>query len=146
MSAPGYQAINRDSYWSMIGYAFYMFEGIGCCLPVMRETEKPQNFAIITLSVQFMLLTLQTLFSSLCYYAWGNEIVEPIITEILPSGNTFVQVMKFLYCINLIYSYRISIVPTFTCLETYILKIKETNKDEDDEDELGLAGQASSDL
>ena len=130
----------------MIGYAFYMFEGIGCCLPVMRETEKPQNFAIITLSVQFMLLTLQTLFSSLCYYAWGNEIVEPIITEILPSGNTFVQVMKFLYCINLIYSYRISIVPTFTCLETYILKIKETNKDEDDEDELGLAGQASSDL
>lgn len=32
-----YQPINRDSYWDMVGYAFYMFEGIGALLPVMRE-------------------------------------------------------------------------------------------------------------
>ena len=34
--------LNHDSYLSMIGFAFFMFEGIGCLLPIMRETEKPE--------------------------------------------------------------------------------------------------------
>ena len=71
----------------MIGYSFFLFEGIGCLLPLMRETEKPENFAMLTLGAQFTIVVIQILFSTLCYYAWGNEIVEPIITEILPAGN-----------------------------------------------------------
>ena len=53
----------------------------------------------------------------------------------LPAGNVFVQVMKLLYCVNLVYSYRINIVPTFTTLEVYLLGVKETNKDEEEESE-----------
>ena len=37
-AGPGYVAVNSEQYWSMIGFAFYMFEGIGCLLPIMRET------------------------------------------------------------------------------------------------------------
>ena len=39
---PGYEPVNNEMYWSAIGFAFFMFEGIGCLLPVMRETEKPE--------------------------------------------------------------------------------------------------------
>ena len=35
---PDFDAVNQQSYWSMIGFAFFMFEGIGSLLPVMRET------------------------------------------------------------------------------------------------------------
>ena len=76
------------------------------------------------------------MFSALCYYAWGDGIVEPLITELLPASDIWVQIVKLLFCINLIYSYRICIVPTFNTLETYILGIKETNKDEDKDGEL----------
>ena len=69
-------------------------------------------------------------FSSLCYYAWGDSLDKPVVTEMLPAGNIFVQVMKLLYCVNLVYSYRINIVPTFTTLEVYILGVQETNKEE----------------
>ena len=129
--APGYQAVNRESYWSMVGYAFYMYEGIGSLLPIMRETEKPENFVVTAVFAMFTILLVQVSFASLCYYTWGNEIVEPIITEILPENSTFVQVMKLLYIVNLIYSYRIVVAPALNCLDTFVLKIKETDRDED---------------
>ena len=71
------------------------------------------------------------LFGSLCYYAWGTDIKEPIITEILPSADLWVQIMKLLYILNLIYSYRVIITPTFSTLEHYILGVKETKTDEE---------------
>ena len=40
---PDFVPINQESYWGMVGFAFFMFEGIGCLLPVMRETEKPEK-------------------------------------------------------------------------------------------------------
>lgn len=39
---PEVEPINKDSYWTMIGFAFFLFEGIGCLLPVMRETANPE--------------------------------------------------------------------------------------------------------
>lgn len=128
---PGYVALNRDAYWSMVGFAFYMFEGIGCLLPIMRECEKPERMPAITLGAIWSLAIIQVAFSSVCYYAWGDTLDKPVVTEMLPADNTFVQIMKLLYCINLVYSYRINIVPTFTTLEAYVLGVKETNKDED---------------
>lgn len=40
--AEGYEPLNPDGYWGTIGFAFFMYEGIGSLLPVMRETEKPE--------------------------------------------------------------------------------------------------------
>ena len=116
----------------MVGYGFYMFEGIGCLMPILRETENPQNFAYLTAGAQWTICILQILFSSLCYYTWADEIKEPIITELLPAENVWIQIMKLLYCINLIYSEKICIVPAFSCLEYYILGIKEKSREEDD--------------
>jgi len=107
-----------------------MFEGIGCLLPIMRETAQPEKMPMLTFGAIWSLACVYVAFSSLCYYAWGNTLDMPVVTEMLPSANLLVQVMKLLYCINLIYSYRLNIVPTFTTLEAYLLGVKETNKDE----------------
>jgi amino acid permease len=32
----GYFAINNDRYWDMIGFSFFMFEGIGSVMPIMN--------------------------------------------------------------------------------------------------------------
>jgi len=74
----------------MIGFAFFMFEGIGCLLPVMRETERPEQFSKITVAAILTLLFINVTFSSLCYYAWGSDLTEPVVTEMLPADNTFV--------------------------------------------------------
>lgn len=37
---PGYVPINNDSYWNMIGFSFFMFEGIGCVMPVMNACDR----------------------------------------------------------------------------------------------------------
>ena len=34
-----YFAINPDRYWDMIGFSFFMFEGIGCVMPVMNACD-----------------------------------------------------------------------------------------------------------
>ena len=38
---PDIQPVVKETYWNMIGFAFFMFEGIGCVLPVMREVAQP---------------------------------------------------------------------------------------------------------
>ena len=35
----GYYPINHDSYWNMIGFSFFMFEGIGTVMPVMNACD-----------------------------------------------------------------------------------------------------------
>ena len=41
---PDLEPFVKETYWNMIGFAFFMFEGIGCLLPVMREVEKPEIY------------------------------------------------------------------------------------------------------
>ena len=38
---PDFDPINKESFYLMIGFAFFMFEGIGCLMPIIAETEKP---------------------------------------------------------------------------------------------------------
>jgi len=73
-SGPDYVALNKDSFWSMIGFSFFMFEGIGCLIPIMRETEKPEKLPIITASALVFLCLVYAIFSSLCYYTWGGDL------------------------------------------------------------------------
>ena len=35
-----YFAVNPDRYWDMIGFSFFMFEGIGCVMPVMNACDE----------------------------------------------------------------------------------------------------------
>ena len=48
----------------------------------------------------------------------------------LPADNVFVQIMKLLFCVNLMVSYPLTIVPALTIFDTLFGK-KETNSDEE---------------
>ena len=71
----------------MIGFAFFMFEGIGCLMPVLKETEKPAQVPYLIVAALALLCTMYVGFSMLCYYAWGQGLQEPVVTEMLPAGN-----------------------------------------------------------
>ena len=80
-------------------------------MPVMRETAVPEKFAMLTGACLITLCTVYILFAGLCYYNWGATLDEAVVTEMLPADNAFVQFMKLAYCINLIFSYPVTIVP-----------------------------------
>ena len=74
----------------MVGFAFFMFEGIGCLMPVMRETKEPQKFPYLVVAALATLCTIYILFSFLCYYTWGSNLDETVVTEMLPADNVYV--------------------------------------------------------
>ena len=57
---PGLVAMNHDSYWSMVGFSIYAYEGIGVVMPIMNNCACPEKFdkillyAIMTLTVVYI--------------------------------------------------------------------------------------------
>ena len=102
-------------------------------LPVMREAEKPEIYPMQTISALIFLCIIYILFAFTCYYAWGTDLDESVVTEMLPADNHFVQVMKLFFCINLSISCPITLTPVFHAFEAVIGK-KETCRDGESED------------
>lgn len=77
----GYYSINKSSYWDMIGFSFFMFEGIGCVMPVMNACDQrsKENFRYLLAAALGTLCTVYILFSELCYYTFGNDLKESIV-------------------------------------------------------------------
>ena len=72
--------------------------------------------ALVTLCITYVL------FAFVCYYSWGSTLTEPVVTEMLPADNAFVEIMKLLFCLNLMISYPITITPMYTALEDLLGK------------------------
>ena len=77
----GYYSINNDRYWDMIGFSFFMFEGIGSVMPVMNACDEraQQKFPYILAGALATLCTIYILFSELCYYTFGDDLKEAIV-------------------------------------------------------------------
>lgn len=65
----------------MVGLSFYMFEGIGTLLPIMEASDEETRsiFGSLIFAALALLVLINIVFSELCYYAYGNDITEPII-------------------------------------------------------------------
>ena len=117
---PGLKAYNKDGFWLMVGFSIYAYEGIGVVMPIMQASAEPDKFikcliaAICTLTVIFLF------FGELTYITFGSDLDEPFVTEMLPASNLGVEIIKILFCFNLVFSYPITINPTNTILESYI--------------------------
>jgi hypothetical protein len=81
---PGYSPVTSD-YFLMIGFAFFMFEGIGSLLPIMRETAVPDLFPYLAAGALGTLATIYIAFSSLCYYTWGTDLTESVSVKSVPQ-------------------------------------------------------------
>jgi len=98
----------------MIGFSFFMFEGIGTVMPIMHASnqESRNKFPTLIFAALGTLVTLYILFSSICYYTFGNDLSEAIIMEEMPADSRVIQVVKVLFCINIVFSYAITVYPT----------------------------------
>lgn len=59
-------------------------------------------------------------FGELTAWTWGSTLTEPFVTQMLPSQNVGVSIIKIAYTGNLICSYPITIKPTNEILESYL--------------------------
>ena len=107
-----------DGYLNTLGFTIYCYEGIGIVMPVLATTENPERFksmliyAFITLTVIFIV------FAEMCYISWGSTLDEAIVTQMLPRDNVAVILIKFLFSLNLVFSYSIVIYPANLSVET----------------------------
>lgn len=68
------------------------------------------------------------IFSEICYFAYGSNLTEPIVTEMLPTASVISMLIKILFCINLIFTIAIAINPANTTIESYALSRFKSNK------------------
>ena len=115
----GFQMINSEKYWGMIGFSFYTFEGIGALLPIMKEAENPHRFPVIFKKSFTCLASYFTLFGTVCYVYFGNQ-KEPIVINNISEDNPFMRVIKLLFCVNLVCSYPLAIFPTNKTIEYFL--------------------------
>lgn len=94
-----------------LGFTIYCYEGIGIVMPVMATCESPETFKKVLIYAVVTLIILYVAFAELCYFSWGTNMTQPIITQMLPSENVGVILIKFLFSLNLICSYPIMIYP-----------------------------------
>lgn len=118
---PPVPAYRPDAFWATVGFAIYSYEGIGIVMPVLAKAEDPDSFikclfyAIATLSVLFIT------FGEITVLAFGSDLTEPFVTQMLPAGNYGVSLIKVLFTLNLICSYPITVNPTNTIIESYMI-------------------------
>ena len=78
-AGPNWQPFNENNYWTAVGLAFFMFEGIANVLPVMEASEVKESFTCLIIAALSTLLVINIAFSELCYYTFGSDLKEPII-------------------------------------------------------------------
>ena len=115
----GFVPVNYNSYWSTIGFCFFMFEGIGGVMPIMGATRDREAYPwILTITITFLIIV-YCAFADLCYYTYGDSLTKPIIMEMMPADNLIIQIVKILFMINLVFSYPLTIFITNVILEGF---------------------------
>ena len=103
----------------MIGFSFFMFEGIGGVMPLMSATKNRESFPSILASAMGSLCLIYIFFATLCYYTFGSDLDQPIIMEMMPADNPIIQTTKLLFMGNLVFSYPLTIFITNLILESF---------------------------
>ena len=105
-----------------------MFKGITALLPVVNESEKLDEVLLLIGLALSSLCVMHIIFSTICYYAWGTTLIEPVVTQMLPAENIYVEIMSVLFSINLLFSYPLSICVTNQTLAAFIFGTNEEEK------------------
>jgi proton-coupled amino acid transporter len=114
--------LNFESYWSMIGFSCYAYEGIGVVMPIMSACDCPEKFDKILFYAILTLTVVYCSFADICYLILGKELDTTFITQELNQGSSVVILLQVIYSINLVCSYPIMIYPANTIIEDYTLR------------------------
>lgn len=127
---PNIKPINNKLFINMIGFAVFAYEGVGVVIPIMDITEDEEKYPKILFYCITSVLSLYIVFGLMCYFSYGSHLlISPIITSNLPNHDVFVDIVKVLYCINLVFSYPLVIYPANIIAEEYLFsKMKKSKK------------------
>lgn len=115
--------------WDMIGFSFYAFEGIGCVMPIMEQTRDKNQFPKLLTAALMTLASLFIFFGLICYASFmssGNKSEDTIIIyNIVPDNEkslrkTIIVITELLYCVNLVFSYPLTVYPANKIIESFI--------------------------
>jgi len=117
----GFVAVNpeQSSVWGMIGFSFFCFEGIGTVMPVREQTKSSVNFKRTLTAAMMTLMVLFGSFGFICYYYFGHQ-DESFVIANFDQNDRMIEVTRLLFCINLVFSYPLTIYPTNIILEQFI--------------------------
>jgi len=106
-----------------------MYEAIGGVMPIMSATKDREEFPTLLAITIGMLTLIYIVFAELCYYTFGSKMDKPIIMEMMPAANPIIIVVKFLFILNLVFSYPLTIFVTNIIAESYTFsKMKKASK------------------
>ena len=100
------ELINTKTFLSFVGLASYTFEGIGIIIPVMETTSRPDLFPFILSLVLVILTSFYVFFGNFCYFIYGSKKLgeHPLITDIMPSDDWPIVLVKVMFIKSNIYS------------------------------------------
>ena len=111
--------MNSKTYSDAIGFSVYAFEGIGIILPVQDITANPDGYYKIVIAVITTVALIYVMFGQFCVFAWGAEMTTPLITDELPNS-AITYIVKFLFSINLLFSYPLVLYPANIIVENIL--------------------------
>ena len=94
-----------------------MFAGLPSVLPIMEASDCKDDFVYILVGALAILCVIDLSFGELCYYAYGNNIKEPLVIFELPQDHPAVIVAEVLFAIMIIVSYPLIVFVTNQVIE-----------------------------
>ena len=117
---PNLQFFNSAGCMTTLGFTIYTYEGIGVVMPIMATTADPSRYKEMVTYAFICLISVNTLFPLFCYYAWGSNLHEAIITQMLPADSIVVILLKIGFSVNLVCSFPIVVHPTNSAIESLL--------------------------
>jgi solute carrier family 36 (proton-coupled amino acid transporter) len=121
--------LNKNEFWSMVGFSCYAYEGIGVVMPIMSACECPEKFDKILFYALLTLTVVYCLFGNFCYLVIGTDLDTTFITQELDPTSKIVSILQVMMSLNLVCSYAIMIYPTNTIIEDYMYRSFSKKKD-----------------
>lgn len=101
---------------------FILFEGIGGITPILSATKDKKAFPNLLFAALLFVGSISGSFGFLCYYTFGNDLNQTLITEQLPFSNPLVLILKICLLITILFQYPLTIFITNLILESVIFK------------------------
>ncbi|CDW86725.1 UNKNOWN [Stylonychia lemnae] len=114
------KAIDSNNFWGALGFSIYVYEGIGCIMPILKISKNPKQFYRMLIYAVTALVITYTVFGVICYLAFGNKLTEPIVLQMLPSDNILTIFIKIIFCLQLLCSYPLYSTLVTNIAESYI--------------------------
>lgn len=109
-----------NEFYNTFGFAIFAYEGIGTVLPIQDITRNPEEYPKIVNQVVLTLMILFMGFGFACSNFFGSDVSHVTTVLALYPNSWFAWTVKFLFCVNLFFSYPLLLYPITLTIESYL--------------------------